>query len=356
MKAIVCREFKNYMKNPLYWIGIVLIAISIYNSLSGYLGIHRFSTNQEVEQLKKVRSTDADIMNGYIPTTPEEQKNIGFTHIRQILIQSYDMNDQEAQRVIDDVRAQDLSIPGTVQYLKDRYDFYDGKAIFVEAKKKRAEAGELNQYINAKLAKHSYAYYFAKKYADFTGLHIAFFSAVLLAFLFLGDLKKDTYELLHTKSISANRYVWGKYFGGLIPLSLAVLMITVIFAILCQRNQLQRNMLDCFWDLFSATLLYVMPTLLICIGICILSAILFRSPLPSIPFIFVYVVYSNMGSYDAGGNYGFYGRVLGLLFRFDGGFFETKALPIFRLNQIAIVLLNLLFISLAVRRWRRRRL
>lgn len=356
MKAIICREFKNYMKNPLYWIGIVIVVISIYSSLSGYLDIHMFSSNQEVEQLKDVRSTDADIMNGYIPATSKEQIDIGLNNIKQTFINSYDMTEQEAQNAIDNVKAQNLPVAGTIKYLEDKYQFYDGKAVFMEAEKKKATADDLNNYIESKLSQHSYAYYFAKKYVDFIGFHIAFFAVVLLAFLFISDMKKDTYELLHTKAISARSYVLGKYFGGFLPVCLAVLIITVVFTILCQSNELQTNIIDSFLNMLFATVLYVIPTVLICTGIYVLIALLFKNPLPSIPLILAYIVYSNMGSYDASGDYGFYGQIFGMLFRFEGEFFETKILPVFLLNQIALLLLTLLFVGVGVWRWRKRRL
>lgn len=356
MKAIICREFKNYMKNPLYWIGIVVLVFSIYSCLSEYLDIHTFSSSQEVEQLKDARSTDADVINGYIPTTSEEQIDIGLNDIKQTFIDGYDMTEQEAEDAIDDVKAQNLSITGTIKYLEDEYQFYDGKAVFREAGQRKGTMDELNNYIESRTSEHSYAYYFAKKYVDFTGFHIAFFSVVLLAFLFIGDMKKDTYELLHTKPISAERYVLGKYLGGVLPLSLVVLIITIIFTVLCQSNELQISIIDSFGNMFLATLLYVMPTVLISTGIYVLIALLFKNPLPSIPLILAYIVYSNMGSYDANGNYGFYGQILGMLFRFEGKFFETEVLPVFLLNQMALLLLTLLFIGVGIWCWRKKRL
>ena len=356
MKAIICREFKNYMKNPLYWLGIVVLVFSIYSCLSEYLDIRTFSSSQEVEQLKDARSTDADVINGYIPTTLEEQIDIGLNDIKQIFIDSYDMTEQEAENAIDDVKTQNLSIAGTIEYLEDEYQFYDGKAVFREAGQRKGTMDELTNYIESRTSEHSYAYYFAKKYVDFAGFHIAFFSVVLLAFLFIGDMKKDTYELLHTKPISAEKYVLGKYLGGVLPLSLAVLIITTIFTVLCQSNELQISIIDSFGNMFLAALLYVMPTVLISTGIYVLIALLFKNPLPSIPLILAYIVYSNMGSYDANGNYGFYGRILGMLFRFEGKFFETEVLPVFLLNQMALLLLTLLFIGVGVWCWRKKRL
>ena len=357
MKAIICREFKNYMKNPLYWAGIVILVISIYSSLSGYLNIHLFGGSQEIEQLDEVSPTDADVMNGYIPTTTtEEQIDIGLKDIKRTFIDSYDMTEQEAEQAIQDVKAQNLSVAGTIKYLEEEYQFYDGKAVFIEAEQKQVTADELNDYIESRLSEHSYAYYFTKKYVDFTGFHVAFFSGILLAFLFIRDMKKDTYELLHTKPISAGSYVMGKYFGGILPLSLAVLIITVIFTVLCQRNDLQASIIDSFRNMMVGTVLYVMPTVLITTGIYVLISLLFRNPLPALPLILAYIVYSNMGSYDANGNYGFYGQILGMLFRFEGKFFETETLPVFLLNQIALLLLTVLFVSIGIWRWRKRRL
>lgn len=178
----------------------------------------------------------------------------------------------------------------------------------------------------------------------------------MLAFLFIRDMKKDTYELLHTKPVSAGGYVLGKYLGGILPLSLAVLIITTIFTILCQMNELQTNIIDSIGNMLIGTALYVMPTVLITTGIYVLISLLFRNPLPALPLILAYIVYSNMGSYDVNGNYGFYGQILGMLFRFEGNFFETEVLPVFLLNQIVLLFLTVLFISIGIWRWRKRRL
>ena len=356
MKAIICREFKNYMKNPLYWIGIIIFVFSIYSGLNEDLNIHTFSSSQEVEQLKDARPTDADVINGYIPTSSEEKIDIGLNDIKQTFIDGYDMTEQEAESAIKDIKAQNLSVAGTIKYLEDNYQFYDGKAVFREAEQKKGTMDELNNYIASRLSEHSYAYYFAKKYVDITGFHIAFFSVVLLAFLFIRDMKKDTYELLHTKPVSAETYVLGKYFGGVLPMGLSVLIITIIFTVMCQSNELQISIMDSFGNMLLAALLYVMPTVLICTGIYVLIALLFKNPLPSIPLILAYIVYSNMGSYDANGNYGFNGKILGMLFRFEGKFFETEVLPVFLLNQIALLLLSLLFAGIGIWCWRKRRL
>ena len=39
---------------------------------------------------------------------------------------------------------------------------------------------------------------------------MVFFATIMLAVLFLQDTKKHTYELLHTKPMTAGKYVFGK--------------------------------------------------------------------------------------------------------------------------------------------------
>ena len=69
--------------------------------------------------------------------------------------------------VVDVVDDQGLSDQVTAQSVMDRKNITD-------------TVDELNNYIKSRLSEHSYAYYFTKKFVDFTGLHIAFFSGILI--------------------------------------------------------------------------------------------------------------------------------------------------------------------------------
>ena len=72
MKAIIKRELKNYLRNPILWIGLVIVAVSMYQMLAPYLGIHYFSSDQEVQEKTVSVITDADVTEGYLPSTPEQ--------------------------------------------------------------------------------------------------------------------------------------------------------------------------------------------------------------------------------------------------------------------------------------------
>lgn len=264
------------------------------------------------------------------------------------------MNDQEAENAILDVKNQGLSIQGTIEYLENNYEFYDGKAVFLEAKYEKGNTTEVNNYIDARLNEHTYSYYFAKKYADFAGLHFAFFACVLLSFLYIRDMKKDIYELLHTKPVSEKAYVWGKFLGGVLSMLLPLFGTTLIFSVVCQWHASRAGMNANMADLFIATFLYVVPTILIVNAIYTMLALLFRNPVPALPLILAYIIYSNMGGYDKQGNYGFQGKIFGMLFRFEGRFFETKIPAVFTFNQIMLLLLTVIFVFVATNLWKRR--
>ena len=44
MKAIIKRNLKNYLKNPIFWIGLIVVLISMYQTLAPYLSIHYVRT------------------------------------------------------------------------------------------------------------------------------------------------------------------------------------------------------------------------------------------------------------------------------------------------------------------------
>lgn len=354
MKIIICREMKNYIKNPIYWIGLVVVVVSIWMCLKPYLGVGLFVTDSEIKNLKEANSRDADVMEGYIPVSEEKQLDIGLIKVKESFLQYYDMNEEGADKAIADIKSQRLSIDETVLYLQDKYEYYDGKAVFMEAEYQKGNKEEINKYIEEKLNNHTYTYYFAKKFADFTGLHLAFYACVLLAFLFVRDMKKDTYELLHTKAITAKTYVCGKFFGGLAAMLLVLLIVTAVFSAIGVWHSLKEGFDVNIFELFYAAFIYVVPTIVTVVGIYTMIALLFRNPLPALPLILGYIIYSNMGGYNGQGNYGFNGKIMGILFRFDGRFFENSIPAIYSFNQIALPLITVLFVLVAIRSWKRR--
>ncbi len=80
-------------------------------------------------------------------------------------------------------------------------------------------------------------------------------------------------------------------------------------------------------DFLLATCLYILPNMLMIVSVYSLVSLLCKSPLPAVPLLLLYIVYSNMGSRNAEGIYGYDGRPLAIMVRFPGGFFDTSPPP-----------------------------
>ena len=54
MKAIIKRQIKSYLKNPLFWVGILVVFIGVYQLLAPYLTIHYVEKDEKLptEHLK----------------------------------------------------------------------------------------------------------------------------------------------------------------------------------------------------------------------------------------------------------------------------------------------------------------
>ena len=100
-----------------------------------------------------------------------------------------------------------MDIQEACEYLETKYHYYNALYAYEDTELHQGTAEEINSYIKSKLKSHRFSYYFSRKYADFSGLYMGFFAAVMLAALFWQDTRKNTYELLHTKPVRAGQYV-----------------------------------------------------------------------------------------------------------------------------------------------------
>ena len=99
------------------------------------------------------------------------------------------------------------------RYMEENYHYLGVDSYLEEYEYGRADLEETNAWIRQKLEEHPYSWYLARKFTDALSLFVGFGAAILLAFLFLRDTRRDTYELLHTKPLSAKNYVLGKAAG-----------------------------------------------------------------------------------------------------------------------------------------------
>lgn len=354
MNAIVKRELKNYLRNPILYLGTIIVIIAIYVNIKPYLQINYFPSNAKMKN-NDTNISDADIMDGYVPTTDEEKMRLGCEKIRTALIDSMGFTKEKADHIISDIQKKKMNFHEISKYLKEEYGFNGAEYIFDDLEYHQGNVKEVNAYIQEQLGRHPFSYFFSFKFADFCGLFMSFFATLLLAFLFIRDTKKDTYELLHTKPIRAGQYILGKITGGFLAILSVLVILNLIFSIACMLHGQQTGFPVEVSDIWIDTAIYILPGMLMITSIYAIIAIAFKNPLPAVPLLVLYIIYSNMGKYGADGKYGYNGRPLAILVRFPGRFFETSAAPFALFNQIFLIIASILLASLAILIWKRRR-
>lgn len=355
MGVIIKQEIKNYIKNPLYWIGIIIVIFGVYKTVGPYLNIHYFESDQEIESLVIEDESDREFIQGYIPSSVEWQLKTGLAEIKDSLMKDLKMSEKDADVVIKEVGESNTTIPEISEYLETNYQYYGSDYIFDKYEYRKADKEEANAYLKDMMKEHTYSFYFSRKFADFSGLFLAFFAAVMLAFLFVRDTRRDTYELLHTKPIGSKSYIFGKVAGGLVAVVLVLVILTAVFGGMCMIHGKQASLPVDFRDMIFAAVCYVLPNLLMITSIYAGLSLLFKNPLPAVPLLFLYMIYSNMGSRGPDGRYGYYGRPLAIMVRFPGNFFDTAPPPLVVQNQISLVISSAVLIGVAVFLWKRRR-
>ena len=356
IKTIVKRELINYLKNPIYYIGAILVFLSVYGSVSPYLQIHYFQNEGEIKTLDyDTGYQDADIMDGYIPASKEDKYLNGLMKIKADLIKHFNVPQTEAEAQINKLKESGSPIANISTYLEAKYSFYNVEQYFKFDDMKKATVEEANNYINNALSKKTYSNFFSRKYVDYLTLNIIFYAILLFAFLFIRDSKKDIYELLHTKPIKARQYIIGKLLGGLAAILLVVIIVTVIFDAMVIFHGNSVGFPVSIWDLWLGMLLYVIPNIFMVVSVYAGVSVLFKNPLPAIPALVLYMIYSNMGTRLEDGSYGYRIRKLAILVRFPDTFFETVTPAQAIFNQLFLVACAMLIIFLSINVWKRRR-
>lgn len=353
MKAIVKQVFKGYVSNPVFWVGIVIVMAGIYGQLHPYMQIHYITSEQEIAGFEDIPITDRDIMEGVILSSPEQQRETWESLIKDSLEKDFQMSEDEIRSVIHTIK--NMQIEEACDYLEKEYGYYGAFYSYMDAAYHQGTMEEINLYLDRKMSEHRFGYYLSRKFTDFAGLCMGFFATIMLSTLYIHDTKKSNYELLHTKPISAGKYVLGKVLGGSITCCFVLGLLYIVFYAVSLIYTKGTGFEIQLWDFVKGTILYIMPNMIMIICIYTLIALLFKSPLPAVPLLFLYMVYSNMGSKNAEGIYGYYGKPLAIMVRFPGAFFETTPPPLAFFNQCILVAASLLIIFIAAQLWGRRR-
>lgn len=354
MLAILKREIKNYLKQPLFWVGIAIVIYGVFNDVSPYLTTHCLAPGEKIVNDFPKYTRVGDVYEGYVPSTPEKQREGWNEQIKEVLSQEFEMSDDQAQVVIEKLDNMDLE--DACFYLEKEYGYFGAANLYEDSAYHKGTADEINAYLSKVLEKKSFSYYFSRKFADFTGLYMGFFAAIVLSVLYLQDTRKNTYELLHTKPISAKQYILGKVGAGFSICLLVLLILNLLFFGLCLAYTKNSGFEVKLWDFFASTLLYILPNMLMIVCVYTLISLLFKNPLPGAPFLILYIIYSNMGGRNADGVYGYWGRPLAIMVRFPGQLFDTAPPPMALWNQSFLVIASVFIIIISVMMWERRKI
>lgn len=354
MKAIIRREILNYLKSPLFWMTIAVLIFGIFQQLNPYLNIHYITSEAELKNDGPEMVYEGDIYEGYIPTSPEEHRELWDQTIQKTLVSDFGMSDDEASGVIQEMRGMDIS--EACSYLENAYGYYHAEYSWEDTAYRKGTMDEINSYIREELKKHPFSWYFSRKFADFTGLFMGFAATVLLAVLFMQDMRKNTYELLHTKPVSAAQYVIGKVAGGFLVCLIILGILNLVFFAVCAICTRGNGFEIRLTDFLLATCLYILPNMMMIVCVYTIAALLFKNPLPAVPLLVLYMLYSNMGRRNAEGIYGYYGMPLAIMVRFPGMFFDVAPPPLAMVNQLCLLAVSAGIILVGIQLWRRRRI
>lgn len=174
----------------------------------------------------------------------------------------------------------------------------------------------------------------------------------LAIILFIQDTRKSTYELLHTKPVTAVQYICGKVISGFISMLGVLVILNVIFFMLCLKTSLESGFPVTPIDFCVNSLIYIIPNLLMICCVYTITAVIFKNPLPAAPILFLHIIYSNMLTMK---NDIYYMRPFSIMVRFPGRFFETHVAKMSNINQIILVISSVILVCISVTIWKRRR-
>ncbi len=354
MAAILKREIKNYLKQPLFWIGVVIVIYGIYSSTSPYLDTCYLMPGEEIANDSPENVYSADVYEGYVPSTPERRREIWEEKVEETLISEFKMDETEAQAVL--AQMEEMDIEKACAYLEKEYHFYGAIYTYQDSAYHKGTSEEINAYLEEKMEQKPFSFYFSRKFADFSGLFLGFFATIMLSVLFLQDTRTHTYELLHTKPISARNYIIGKAGAGFCVCGMVLFLLNLFFWILCLVYTKDSGFEVRLWDFFVSTAFYILPNQLMIVCVYTMVSLLFKNPLPGVPLLILYMLYSNMGGRNADGVYGYWGRPLAIMVRFPGQLFDTAPPPMALLNQSFLVLASVGMILSSIWLWKRRRI
>ena len=145
MLAILKREIKNYLKHPLFWIGVIIVICGVYSNLSPYLDIRYLKPGETIVNDYPETIHSGEVYEGYVPSLPEERRYYFEKNTRELFMENWEMTPAEADAVIDEIK--DMSISEACEWLEQQYSYVGAIHSYQMTAYKKGTADEINSYL-----------------------------------------------------------------------------------------------------------------------------------------------------------------------------------------------------------------
>lgn len=344
------KEIKYLLKNPIFYFGVAIVIYILIITIGPYLDLYK----NTIDISQKTKYGEYDLVDGYIPTPEIEKKEQVMKHIQKSLIEDYNLASSDAENVIQQLKQMDTQ-EQVKDYLTENYDMPGVDSAYGLYRCKKATRSEMEDYLSSVFSKRSYTESLSYKFIDYLSVALVYFSIIVFMFVFMRDMKRDIYSLVHTKPISSFSYILTKLFAGLVPLYAFAIIATVVFDIVTNSVAVKYGF-ACEWiSVWIKLLLLILPNVFMIGVFFVFITMLFKNILPTIPALLVYATYSNMGKSSEDG-FIYTPNPLAIIVRFPNDLADNYIPTWTVINQIALVILAVCLFWLSIQLWEKKKL
>lgn len=346
------KEIKYLLKNTIFYLGIIIVICTLVLTLKPYLNLYE----NVREENSKIVYGDEGIINGYIPTEANEQREQAFNRIYESLIEDFDVSEEEATDALNKIKKMHTQ-EEIAEYLHENYGISERGVdnVFESYMEKHATKKELKEYLRETFSKSTFPESFSFKYIDYLGIGLIYLSIITFVLIFMRDMKKDIFSLLHTKPISGVSYIMTKLLAGLIPICVFALIMTGIFDGIANMVAPQYGSEMEWVSIWVKLVLFILPNIFMIGVFFIFITVIFKSILPTIPMLLVYATYSNMGRITEVG-YKYIPNPLSIVVRFPNDLGNNYIPTWTIINQSILIILAICLLGISIKLWKRRRI
>ena len=165
------KEIKYLLKNTIFYLGIIIVICTLVLTLKPYLNLYE----NVREENSKIVYGDEGIINGYIPTEANEQREQAFNRIYESLIEDFDVSEEEATDALNKIKKMHTQ-EEIAEYLHENYGISERGVdnVFESYMEKHATKKEMKEYLRETFSKSTFPESFSFKYIDYLGIGLIY--------------------------------------------------------------------------------------------------------------------------------------------------------------------------------------